>query len=58
VLEPIYETAFEDSSHGYRPGRSQHACLDVLGRTIQQKRIGHIVEADIKGFFDEMKHEW
>ena len=58
VLEPIYETAFEDSSHGYRPGRSQHACLDVLGRTIQQKRIGHIVEADINGFFDEMKHEW
>jgi len=58
VLEPIYETAFEDSSHGYRPGRSQHACLDVLGRTIQQKPISHIVEADICGFFDEMKHEW
>ena len=24
VLEPIYEVVFEDSSHGYRPGRSQH----------------------------------
>lgn len=58
VLEPIYETAFEDSSYGYRPGRSQHACLNVLGKTIQQKRIGHIVEADICGFFDELKHEW
>ncbi len=52
VLEPIYEVAFEDSSYGYRPGRSQHQCLDKLGRTIQQKRVNHIVEADIRGFFD------
>jgi group II intron reverse transcriptase/maturase len=58
VLESIYEAVFEDSSHGYRPGRSQHKCLDKLGRTIQQKRINYIVEADIKSFFDEVNHEW
>jgi group II intron reverse transcriptase/maturase len=58
ALEPIYETSFEDSSYGYRPGRSPHACLDALGRTIQQKRIGHIVESDIKNFFGEVNHEW
>ena len=33
TLEPIYEAVFEDSSHGYRPGRSQHKCLEALGRT-------------------------
>jgi RNA-directed DNA polymerase len=48
VLEPIYEEAFESSSYGYRPGRSQHDCLNRLGRTIQQKRVSHIVEADIR----------
>jgi RNA-directed DNA polymerase len=58
VLEPIYEEAFEDSSYGYRPGRSQHDCLDKLGRTIQQEGINHIVEADIRGFFDKVNHEW
>lgn len=58
TLEPIYETMFEDSSYGYRPGRSQHQCLDALGRTIQQKAVNHIVEADIKSFFDKVKHEW
>jgi len=58
VLEPIYETVFENSSHGYRPGRSQHDCLDALGRTIQQERISHVVEADIKSFFDEVNHDW
>jgi len=58
TLEPIYEAVFEDSSHGYRLGRSQHKCLDVLGRTIQQKKVNHVVEADIRSFFDKVNHEW
>jgi len=58
VLEQIYEEVFEDSSYGYRPGRSQHMCLDKLGRTIQQKTVNHLVESDIRGFFDEVSHEW
>jgi group II intron reverse transcriptase/maturase len=58
TLEPIYEAVFEDSSYGYRPGRNQHQGLDALGRTIQQKRINYVVEADIKGFFDKVNHEW
>jgi retron-type reverse transcriptase len=58
VLEPIYESMFEDSSYGYRPGRSQHDCLDVLGQTIQQKKVSIVVEADISSFFDEVSHGW
>ena len=58
VLEPIYEEIFEDSSYGYRPGRSQHSCLDMLGRTIQQRRVSHVVESDIRSFFDEVSHNW
>ena len=58
TLEPIYEAVFEDSSYGYRPGRNQHKCLDVLGRTIQQKKVSYVVEADIKGFFDKVNQEW
>jgi len=58
VLEPLYEPIFVDNSYGYRPGRSQHACIDELGRTIQQKRVSYIAEADIKGFFNEVQHEW
>lgn len=58
TLEPIYEAVFEVNSYGYRPGRSQHKCLDALGRTIQQKRVNYVVEADIRGFFDTVNHEW
>ena len=58
VLEPIYETVFEGSSYGYRPRRSQHQCLDALGRTIQRGKVNHVVEADICGFFNEVNHDW
>ena len=58
TLEPIYESVFEDSSYGYRLERNQHQCLAALGRTIQQKKVNHVVEADIKSFFDQVNHEW
>ncbi len=57
-LEPIFDSVFEDSSYAYRPERSQHQCLDALGHTIQQKRINHMVETDIKSFFDQVNHQW
>jgi group II intron reverse transcriptase/maturase len=58
TLEPIYEAVFEDSSYGYRPGRSQHQCLDVLGQTIQQKKVSYVVEADVQSFFDKVNWDW
>ena len=58
TLEPIYEAVFENSSFGYRPGRSQHMCIDALGQTLQQTRVTYVVEADIKAFFDTVNHEW
>ena len=58
VLEPLFETLFDDCSYGYRPRRNPHHCLDAVGRTIQQKRVNVVVEADIRGFFDHVNHEW
>ena len=54
VLNAIYETDFLDMSFGYRPGKSQHNCLDVL----QTKRVNWILDADIRGFFDNLNHDW
>jgi RNA-directed DNA polymerase len=58
LLEPIYEAEFLGCSYGYRPNRSCHEALDELGRTIQQKKVSYVVEADIKGFFDHVNHDW
>lgn len=58
VLDQIYEPMFLESSYGYRENRSPHQCIDAIGKTIQQKKINHVVEADIRSFFDRINWEW
>jgi len=55
ILNEIYE---EDFSYGFRPGRGPHQALDALNVGIQRKRVNWILDADIRGFFDHMSHEW
>lgn len=55
ILEAIYESSFENSSHGFRPERSCHtALLDIQKSFISTKWF---IEGDIKGFFDNINHE-
>ncbi len=58
VLNAIYEEDFLGFSYGYRPGRSQHHALDALFVGITEKKINWVLEADIRGFFDTIDHEW
>lgn len=58
VLTEVYEEEFYDFSYGFRPGRGCHDALRGLGRHIAQDRVNWVVEADIKGFFDNVDHEW
>ena len=58
ILEAIYEADFLDCSYGFRPNRSCHQALDAVDKLIMTKPINHVVEADIKGFFDNVPHEW
>jgi len=58
ILEAIYEVDFLDFSYGFRPYRSCHQALDCLDKIIMTKPINHIIDADIKGFFDNVNHDW
>ena len=58
ILESIYEHDFIEDSYGFRPGRSCHTALRALSHTVESGRINWIVEADIKGFFDNVDHNW
>jgi RNA-directed DNA polymerase len=58
ILEAIYEVEFLDFSYGFRPRRSCHQALDRLDKIIMTKPINHIIDADIKGFFDNVNHVW
>src|SRR6266702_8333503 len=58
ILNQIYEVDFKGFSYGFRPGRSPHHALDALVAGIQWKRVNWVLDADIRGFFDNMNHEW
>ena len=58
VMNAIYEVDFLGFSHGFRPGRSQHNALDALAVGILRKKVNWVLDADIRGFFDAIDHEW
>jgi len=51
VIEPIFESTFAPTSYGFRPGRG---CKDALREV---ERLLHVVDVDIKGYFDNIPHE-
>jgi RNA-directed DNA polymerase len=55
VIEPIFERDFAEHSYGFRPGRS---CQDALRRVdeLLQQGCTHVVDADLKGYFDSIPH--
>ena len=58
VLEAIYETDFRGFSYGFRPRRSAHDALDALAVGTRWKKVSWVLDADIRGFFDAISHEW
>ena len=58
ILEAIYEADFLDCSYGFRPGRNCHQALNAVDKTIMTKPVNHVIDANIKGFFDNVSHEW
>ena len=58
ILNEIYEVDFRGFSYGFRSGKQPHDALDALSVGIYRKKVNWILDADIKGFFDRMSHEW
>ena len=58
VLNAVYEVDFLGFSYGYRPGRSPHMALDALAVGIQHRKVNWVLDADIRGCYDAIDHEW
>ncbi len=58
VLNAVYEQDFLGFSYGFRPGRSQHNALDAITVGIKKIRVNWVLDADVRGFFDAINHEW
>ena len=58
ILEAIYEPRFLNCMYGFRRNRGCHDAIKEVHRQISNEHINHVVDADIKGFFDHMNHKW
>lgn len=58
VLNEVYEVRFLDCSYGFRENRSAHDVVRYINQTVMRKKVNYVLEADIKGFFDNVDHDW
>ena len=58
LLEPEWEAKFEANSFGFRPGRSCHDACSAVKYALQNKTEVWVLDADIKGCFDNLDHQW
>ncbi len=58
VLNQIYEEGFLGFSYGFRPGRNPHDALDALWIGLKRRRVNWVLDLDVRGFFDNVSHEW
>lgn len=58
ILEQIYEPKLYNESYGFRPNRNCHQAVMEIIEMVQYRKTNYVVEADIKGFFDNVDHDW
>ena len=58
ILNEIYEARFLECSYGFRPNRNCHTAIAKIKKTIMTRPVNYILDADIKGFFDNVDHKW
>lgn len=57
LVEAIWEPKFTNNMFGFRPNKSCHDCLKYLNQCIEKKYTNYILDADIKGYFDNISHD-
>lgn len=55
LLNPIFEPLFHGSSYGFIQGRNCHMALEAV-LELHEQGFRHVLDADIKGFFDNLLH--
>ena len=58
ILEAVFEPHFYDEMMGFRPKRNCHMALRKLNGMLEKEKTNWVLDADIKGFFDHLDHEW
>ena len=57
IVEAIFEPKFTNNMFGFRPNKSCHDCLKYLNKCLEKEKTNYVLDADIKGYFDNINHE-
>jgi RNA-directed DNA polymerase len=58
ILEHLFEPLFLNLSYGFRPNRNAHQAVAAVNHMVMGQKVNWIIDADIKGFFDNVSHDW
>lgn len=58
ILNEVYEERFLDCSYGFREKKNVHQVIRKINQSIMTKKVNYVLEVDIKGFFDNVNHDW
>lgn len=58
LLEAVFEPHFYDEMMGFRPKRGCHMAIRKLNEMLEMRPTNYVLDADVKGFFDHIDHEW
>lgn len=58
IIEAVFEPQFYEEMMGFRPGRGCHKAIQKLNVMLEKRPTNYVLDADIKGFFDHIDHEW
>lgn len=58
ILNEIYECKFLEYSYGFRVNRNCHQAIREINQHIMIDKVNYILDCDIKGFFDNVNHDW
>ena len=58
ILIDIYEPRFLECSYGFRPNKNAHDVVRFINDAVMNRTVNFVLDADIKGFFDNLDQKW
>ena len=56
ILEPIFESDFQEGSYGYRPGKKIHEAIQLISEAIMKNQV-KVIDVDLRSYFDTVRHD-
>jgi RNA-directed DNA polymerase len=55
IIEPVFESDFQEGSYGYRPKRTAHQAIERVAEAVVKEKT-RVIDLDLRAYFDTVKH--